>query len=156
MELDKKKVYLIVFLVIVGLVLVVINYTTNCSYDESCFNKYAEKCSRAKVNLIKDSGDQFYYEIQGSKADSCVMIIYLMKSNDQTPPEVKKFMQGKGMICEVPKTELSKPISEIKNINDYCTGPLKEALLQITVENLYSLVVKNLGPEAMQGYATTQ
>ncbi len=156
MELDKKKVYLIVFLVIVALVLVVINFTTNCNYDERCFNKYTEKCSRAKLNLIQESGDQFYYEIQGSKADSCVMTIYLIKSNEQTPPEVKKFMQGKGMICEVPKTELNKPISEIKNINDYCTGPLKEALLQITVENLYSLVVKNLGPEAMQGYAQNQ
>ena len=156
MELDKKKVYLIVFLVIVALVLVVINFTTNCNYDERCFNKYTEKCSREKLNLIQESGDQFYYEIQGSKADSCVMTIYLIKSNEQTPPEVKKFMQGKGMICEVPKTELNKPISEIKNINDYCTGPLKEALLQITVENLYSLVVKNLGPEAMQGYAQNQ
>lgn len=101
---------------------------------------------------MQESGDQFYYEIQGSKADSCVMTIYLMKSNEQTPLEVKKFMEGKGMICEIPKTELQKPISEIKNINNYCTGPLKEALLQITVENLYDIVTKNIGPVALEQY----
>ena len=38
-----------------------------------------------------------------------------------------------------------KNISQINDISDYCTGPLKEAALEIVLEKVYSIVVANIG-----------
>lgn len=152
MELDKKKVYILVFLLIIIATLIVMNYTKNCNYDESCFNKHAQDCSRAKANLYRNE-NEYKFEITGKKEDKCRVVVYMIKANEETISNVRGFLEGKGMVCEVPKTELQNPISEITNIKDYCTGPLKEALLQITVEKLYELVTKNIGPVALEQYS---
>lgn len=83
-----------------------------------------------------------------------MMAVYMIKANEDTIPDLRGFLESKGMICEVPLKELGgRGVSEIETLYGYCTGPLKEAILQITVEKLYDLASKNIGPVAIEQYA---
>ena len=46
--------------------------------------------------------------------------------------------------------EVTAQITKINNLNDYCTGQLKETILSITVEKLYEIIVKNIGNITLQ------
>lgn len=75
----------------------------------------------------------------------------MLHANNGLPQNLKKALEGKGMLCELQKSVLAeKPLSQFNDLNDYCTGPLKEKMLEINLENLYGLVVKQLGPLATQ------
>ncbi len=121
-----------------------------CGADEECFNAYAARCERAKVTLI-NLDNQYAYEVRAKKGEQCIVKVVLVQINPNAGDNLKNRLNGQGMLCEIPRELLAAtPLAKIENINDYCTGPLKEALLDISLENLYEIVVKQIGPLAVQ------
>lgn len=147
MEISKevqKAMYVVIILVVVILLLILVSYPKNCKNDTECFAKASLKCSSAKLSYYNE-GNQFTYIIKGKRDDNCMAMIYFEKAKDELDPNLKKLLEGKGMFCEVPRSEITTTYYEVKSLNDYCTGPLKEAYMYITIEKLYGIVVKNVG-----------
>lgn len=144
-SLDKKKIYFVCFLIIILAVSLLLFYPKNCKEDIDCFNDLAVKCSRAKVTTTLN-GDLYNYETKGKKDNGCIMTIFLKSTQENADPILKKMLENKGMICNIPMEIIKlKPLSNLDDVSDYCTGPLKEAALQVTLEKLYAIVVANLG-----------
>ncbi len=149
----KLKIYVFLGLLTLFIVVLVFTHTKDCGSDEACFNKYAVDCKKVEAKVSKQN-NLFFYEVQGKQKDTelkCIVKITLLKSESNATPTLRTNLEGKGMVCTVPQKLLKeKGLSDIENINDYCSGPLKEALLQISLENLYTVVVKNIGSLALQ------
>ena len=147
----KVKLGLFVGFILVLVVVVLASSPKQCGTDQACFDARAAKCQRAVVQ-VTNLENQFVYDVRGKKgAENCIVKIQLVQVNPNAVENLKKALQGKGMLCEVPKAVLAeKTLAKIDDINDYCTGPLKEMLLEISLENLYEVVVKQIGPLAVQ------
>ena len=150
----KLRLLVLSVLLLSFLLLMVLTYTKDCKTNQDCFNAKALTCSRAKA-MILNQNNQFLYEIQGKKTEEaeqrCIIKITLVHLEQTATPNLRKALEGRGMLCHVPSTLLAQtPLNKIENINDYCTGPLKEVLLQLSLDKLYEVVVKNIGPIALQ------
>lgn len=150
MRLDKKRVFVAVILTIIIIALFLITLPKNCKSNEECFNNAAAKCSKAKVSTYKN--DNLYkYEVLGKKENNCLVNINLEKVSESKTVELRQALEGKRMVCVIPKETLqSKSLKEIESLTEFCTGPLKETLLQISLDKMYEIIVKNIGPIALE------
>ena len=147
-NLDKKRVVLLAVLAIAIVILIMLSIPKNCGSDASCFDANAAKCSKAKASAFSKE-NLYSYEITGSKAGSCIIKVKLLQLGPERTPEMKKALEGKSMICSVPLKILRKQsITSIENLNDLCSGQLKEATLQLTIDKMYEIIVQNIGPIA--------
>ncbi len=147
-NLDKKKVVLLVVLAVAIVILIILSISKNCRSDASCFDEKAAKCSKAKATIFSKT-NLYNYEVTGSKAGSCIIEAKLLQLGPERTPEMKKALEGKSMTCSVPLKILRKqPITTIENLNDMCSGQLKEATLQLTIDKMYEIIVQNIGPIA--------
>ncbi len=134
-----------VVLVLVVLVLIFIYFPKNCKSNEECFNFKASQCSRAKASLLKND-NVLEYKILGKRGDDCVVRVIMKKVSGRQSDAIKLALEGKSMNCAIPKTLLQdKGLNQINNVYDYCTGSLKETFLDITLQKMYDLVVRNIG-----------
>lgn len=149
-NLDKKKVIAIVIvLVAIALVFLIIK-TKNCGSDDACFNSASAKCSRAKVTTFSQE-NQYHYQVLGEKRDNCIIEVTLLDLSDSQPTDVQRALEGKSMTCAVPLTELqTTAVKDMENLIDMCSGQLKEANLQIAIDKMYEIIVKNIGPIALE------
>lgn len=145
-KVDKKKVITLVVILIVIAAIFLLTKPKNCGSDDSCFNSAVGRCSKAKVNTLSDD-NKYIYEILGKKGNNCIIEVTLLKLSESQPYDLKKALEGKSMKCAI-STEMlqNQTIKQITNLNDYCTGPLKESILQITLDEMYDIIVKNIGP----------
>jgi len=150
---DKKRmvIKLVVLLVLIVLFIGFWFFTRpdNCGSDESCFNSHFIKCSKAKADLVNKDSNNFNFEIKGSFDNNCIVEATLISMPESRPVDIRKALEEKSMTCSIPK-DINIQIAQIENINDYCTGQLKEASLQITIEKMYSIIVQNIGPLASE------
>jgi len=139
----KTNLYILGILFVVLIVLIVIAYTKDCGSDRECFDKGLNKCSKVKGEFVK--GDSFMkYEVIGKRNDKCILRVTMLESSSE--PNIKKVLVGKGMVCEFSLDMLKDTsVVEIDNLESYCSGPLKEALLKMNVDRLYSFIINNLG-----------
>ncbi len=145
-KLDKKKVIALAIILVLAITIFFITQPKNCEKDDSCFNTFLQKCSKAKI-ITTSNEDTFKYEILGKKENTCIIETTLLKVSENKPVELKQALEGRSMRCAIPKEIiLEKQINEIGNLSNYCTGSLKEAILQITIDKLYEIIVKNIGP----------
>ena len=150
MFVNKKKVSVLILLIILLIVVIVINTPSNCKNDYYCFNDHVLECSKAKVTTVKDNST-YYYEVLSKKDDNCIVKVQLVKLSDSQSNDLKKALEGKSMLCSIPSSTLEiKDIKSISNLNDFCSGQLKEAILEVTIQKLYDVVVDNIGPIAAQ------
>jgi len=134
---------LIVIVAIASLIL--ITRPKNCNSDDICFNKAAAKCSIAKVVTFSND-NKYNYEILGKKKENCIIEATLLNLSNNQPKDLRDALNGRSMKCSIPVEILrNKPVKDIENLNDYCNGPLKEVILEITIEKMYDLIVRNLG-----------
>ena len=113
------------------LILFLLSLPKNCKDNEECFNSASSICKKAKANLLKDE-DVYNYYIRGKKDDNCVVKITMLQVSEKKSLSMKEGLEGRYMDCAVPMKLMSeKPINKMSEINDYCTGPLKEAILEI-------------------------
>lgn len=140
--------WLIILLVICLLVLTLF-YTgvikKDCSRDKDCFNKALKSCDPAKYLSIRNN-NAYSYSIKGRAGDKCVMVIRMEHMAAGTDMELIELLEGKNMVCRVPKNYLE--VDELEQIEDlihYCTGPLKEGMYELIIEKLYGLIIQNMG-----------
>ena len=145
---NKIVANVILVIVIAAIVLVgVLIFSTpkNCGTDEACFRAAAENCKLAKLTSFKGE-NTFSYEIRGSRGNNCLVTVEIIKISDGASVDLKQAFEGKNMICNIPRQQFTDTsITEIDNIIDYCTGPLKEAMLEVMIKELYSIIANNLG-----------
>jgi len=135
--IDKNKVIALVLISALAILLYLVNIPKDCGSDDSCFSKYQ-------------------YEIVGKKNDNCIIEVTLISLSANQPADMKQALEGKSMKCAITRETLkSKTLNEIEDLNDNCTGQLKEALLQITIDNMYKIIIKNLGSIAADLNETT-
>ncbi len=140
-----KKFILGIFLaLLVILIAVYINIPYNCKYDENCFNERFENCKKTDYYKVLN-GDTYQFEVKGKYKDSCLLNIKLIQANQKSNFFVKENMEGRGMLCKIPRDSVND-LNQINNTLDYCTGPLKESMLEYMIKNLFELVVENIGP----------
>ncbi len=140
-----KIIAVSIFVVLIIVVLIFLGLPKNCKNNEECFNEKVIKCSKVKAILVKNENQLNYYVIGRSGSD-CVAKITMAKVSEKQNVDLRKALEGRSMDCAVPMDVLKeKGMNQVDNIYDYCTGPLKEAFLDITLQKMYDLVVKNLG-----------
>ncbi len=150
----RVKLYFLGVLVLGLLAIIILMYTKDCKSDEACFSKYSVECKQAKLVGVSQN-NFFLYEIKGKEVQAgekrCIVKVTLLKLEETANQNLKNALEGKGMLCHIPQYLLfQKHLDQIENLNDYCTGPLKEVLLEISLEKLYNIVVKNIGPVALE------
>lgn len=146
---SKDKIFFLGFLLLILVILVIFTYVKDCGDNKTCFSDSFKSCKKVKLATESDNA-VFSYEVLGSKEDNCVTLITLERINSQVDNKLKEELEGKKMVCEIPKTEvLDENLFNTKQASAYCTGPLREIFLQITVEKLYSFLVSSLGETAV-------
>ncbi|MCD4760083.1 hypothetical protein K8R33_04300 [archaeon] len=138
----KKQVNNIIFSILVILVLttgIISNYETNCYYDEECFNQAFFECTKAKV-IAYENDNVFEYKILNKEGDSCKVQIKIIEVNPEADFITKQGFQDKNMTCTLPIQD-GFTTSKL----NYCKGPLKEAIYELTIQKMYNLLARNLG-----------
>lgn len=105
--------------------------------DWDCFNSRLEECRRTE--FIGGSDMIFEYKILRSRGDFCRVNIELLQGEINNRDSAK--LVGQEMICELPKSVLMIPESDIGN----CHGRLKEGLQDLIINKLHNYIVQNLG-----------
>lgn len=152
-HLDKKKVmtkvYVLIVLIIILFAFLLFSRPKNCGSDESCFINSFIKCSKAKASLVSKDGNNFNFEIKGSNGKNCIVDAKLISMSESKTYDIRAALEGKSMMCSIP-SDIPSSITQLDNINEYCTGQLKEATLQVSVEKMYEILVRNVGPLASE------
>ncbi len=149
-KVNKVKLIILFFIIIFIVLFFFFTKAKNCN-DDSCFDSYASKCSKAKV-ISPNDDNRYKYEILGRKANNCIVEVTLLNLSESQSNDMKLALEGRSMKCAIAQDLLTadKNIKDIKNLNDYCTGQLKEAVLQVTLDKMYEIIVKNIGPLATE------
>ena len=115
----------------------------NCKEDVNCFDERARECKPSDLVVVRDN-NVYVYSV-GSSVSSCVMHVTLKKVEAGAPLEFKE-LEGKKMMCKIPKRELDGfSLSGFENYMGYCHGMLKEGLYEIILTRVYSNLVGNMG-----------
>ncbi|MDD5331890.1 MAG: hypothetical protein PHE43_03685 [Candidatus Nanoarchaeia archaeon] len=140
---NKLVLGILILVVLIWLIFFSGFFKKNCEQDETCFNERLLECKSTKFVAVRN-GNIYDYVIEGSKRDSCVLNIELRKMAIGTDLKLKEKLEGKSMICYVPKDKLDE-VKDIEGLVNYCSGGLKEGIYEVMIEKLYGLLVQNLG-----------
>ena len=125
----------------------------SCDNDE-CFKTALNKCSTAKYLQLQNY-NYYKWNINGKDNGNCDVDIMLVKMASGTPVDKVTLFEGKEMACKIPLSVLEKKDNtQIENVLNYCTGPLKEATYQSIIERLYTVIISNLGDAIKELYNT--
>lgn len=150
-KLSKRKIYFLILGIIIAvfIILIFVMIPKNCGKEKDCFNEKAKICKSTKVNLLLEGG-LYEYRINGKKGEECIATVHLVKTSDSIQPDKKEKLENKKMNCKIPLELLkTKELAEWKELSEYCSGELKEAILEISLEKLYGVVVSNIGEVSM-------
>lgn len=139
MRKEDSIFFIIVFLFLVSIIY--FNYERNCRTDTACFDEAAQKCSRAKYQTEEDN-NVLEYKILGKEASNCKVQVTIVQVDPEASYDTISRFQGKSMTCLLPEVTSA---SQSKDIINYCSGPLKEAMYELIIQKLYSYVAQNIG-----------
>jgi len=147
MNPDEKRVFMVVIVIIAvvaGGVAGFLYKPTDCGSDEDCFNNLGKECKRAKVRIIRE-GIQYEYFTKGDGIfnGDCKLDVKVMKVVSNNPEVIRSFSNA-DMSCVVPKESIVE-LTKNDQILKFCHGTLKEALYELTINRLYTLVLGDLG-----------
>ena len=137
MEKRYITIIVIVILVLGGFIF----YKKNCKTEE-CFNDAMLNCKAAKFYGYRNN-NLYLYKISRSFGENCKLYVKVYKMAYGTEVDLIRLLEGKSMKCKMPK-DIKIDLDNMENLLDYCHGELKEGLLQLMVERLYTLVVRDL------------
>ena len=137
-------VFVIVTAVVAGGIAGFLFRPVGCGSNEECFNALAKECKRATVSVIKE-GIQYEYRTKGSGLfdDDCKLDVKVRKVISNNPEVIRSF-SGTEMSCVIPKESIVE-LTKNDQILKFCHGTLKEALYELTINRLYTLVLGDLG-----------
>ena len=142
---DNNKIFVFILLVVVILFAFYFSgiLRKNCK-DDTCFNNALSSCTPAE--LIKQRNNNVYiYSVKPSMSEECTLNIELAKVAPGTDFNFRKALEGKSMECKLPKTISSNTdFEDINNLLQYCHGSLKEGILELILEKMYTQVIINM------------
>lgn len=146
---DKRRLKIVLVVVVIAVLIYVIFFSNlikkNCGENKDCFDNALQRCKAARFITIKNN-NIYSYTIKGSSFGKCVLVIKMEQAAIGTESEIKQLLEGKSMVCKIPKTETSKvKLEELEDLIGYCTGPLKEGMYELIIKRMYALVVKQMG-----------
>lgn len=113
--------------------------------DDQCFLDALKECKYAKQVGVRNF-NYYRYTIGGRDNGNCKVEVDLVKMALGTPPEKVAKFEGKWMRCKLPQKEIdSMQELNFDSMLNYCTGPLKEAMYELIIEKLYSVIIQNMG-----------
>jgi hypothetical protein len=116
-----------------------------CGTDVNCFNEKKNTCSPVEVYSSKEN-NVYYYKLNPTLRNRCKLLIKFEKAQEGTSPEHIALLEGKSMMCILPKQKMQTlSILEMNEIMPYCSGPLKEGIYELIVKRMYELIITNLG-----------
>lgn len=137
----KKRWFILIALIImlvIGIFGGYLFFRTDVCQDLDCFNKHLLECSRATY-LNKGS---WVYEysikgIKGIKEEKCIVDVKLVFVGLEN-----KFdsIVDKSMRCSIPLRRIDLPESNM----EYCSGPLKENMQYLVIQELYQYTTQNM------------
>jgi len=141
----KIIVYMIIIVLLIGAFYNFVGFTKNCKQDRNCFDKRIADCKKAKfVNI--DNNNIYDYHIKGKSQGNCILDISLRRMAIGTDMGIVKLLEGKSMRCLLPADKVrSLKLDEMENLVNFCSGSLKEGMLELALERMYGLIVQNLG-----------
>ncbi|RMD46012.1 hypothetical protein D6829_00625 [Candidatus Pacearchaeota archaeon] len=128
-------VFFVTALIVYGVWFFLFRYV-ECS-NFSCFNERLRECKPT----VFVSGDKMVYEyrILGPGKDGCDVNVLLLQA--ELEREDSSELEGKEMVCTVPKGVVALPESDI----DACHGLLKESLQDRIIQKLHNYIAQNIG-----------
>ncbi len=119
-------------------------FKKNCE-DEQCFISALKDCSYAKYTGVRNL-NYYQYTTHGRTNGNCAVEVKLVKMALGTDPKKVEKFEGKWMNCEIPASEIDKMTTfNFDNMLNYCSGPLKEAMYELMIEKLYTVIIQNMG-----------
>ncbi len=139
-------ILIFLFLIIVILSLYFSNILKkNCGEDKACFNDALKRCSGAVLTSVS-GGNIYIYESYSSFTDECNLKITMAKATPGSELNLRASLEGKSMKCIIQRSRLQEQtFSDMDDLAEMCTGQLKEAMYEMIVQRMYSLVIANLG-----------
>jgi len=140
----KKMLLPAIILILIILVLFYVGIFQKTCISESCFQKSLSECNSAQY--IKQKNNNLYvYTITNSINENCNIHIKLEKLAPGSDPDLTRLIEGKSMQCKIPKSMLSKTtLDDLDNVLQYCHGELKEGILELIIQKMYTLIIGNL------------
>ena len=115
------------------------SYEYDCGDSKSCYDRHLQNCKKTRL-AVEDEGSSFTYQILGSEKDMCKVRVTLIDMPQETNIETAQLFEGKAMECKIPKSSTFDT-----EILEYCTGPLKEAIYEFTIQKMYNILAQSLG-----------
>ena len=147
MGFTKKRniFFILIILVFLSLIFYYFGFMKTSCDSERCFETLSQDCSPLKYQRSINN-NIYKYTISRSLGQYCKVNIKFEKTSEGTNFETKERLEGKSMLCLIPKSELSLiNINEVENLLKYCTGQLKEGIYEIIIKKMYSIIISNLG-----------
>jgi len=114
-----------------------------CGTDKNCFTENSYSCKPSEVYTSR-TNNVYYYKINPTMGNQCEVFVRFDRAQEGTPAEHITLLEGKSMICTIPKNEMKKiDILDMEDVMQYCTGPLKESLYELIVKRMYELIILN-------------
>ena len=115
------------------------SYEYDCEDNKACYDRHLETCKKTRLS-IEDEGSNFLYQILGSEGNSCNVRVTLLDMPPETTVDTAQLFEGKSMECQIPKGSTFNT-----EILEYCSGPLKEAIYELTIQKMYNILAQSLG-----------
>jgi len=138
----RESIYAVVFPILALLIIttaIISNYEKDCYYSESCFNQAFHDCAKAKV-IAYQNDNTFEYRILNQEDEYCMVEVKIIEVNPQVDSATQEAFKDKDMLCKLPIAE-----GFTTDKLNYCEGPLKEAIYELTIQKMYKLLANNLG-----------
>jgi len=135
----KKIEIILIILIFVTVIFLIYGFMARSKLceNERCFFDSLNGCK--KVYFVKEDPEYSWRYIISKEAseDSCEVKISLLNVKQESINS--KILEGKEMICIVPKTRLDFPEKDISR----CTGSLKEELQNLIIQRMYDYLLTN-------------
>ncbi len=141
--MNKLAIIIVIVLILASLFYFFGIIKPKCSTDQ-CFNENLQKCSPVKYTRLQNN-NLYKYTISRSLGNKCKLTVENKKMAIGTDLDTKNLLEGKSMKCKIPKSKLSEiELDNMKDLLNYCTGPLKEGMYELLLKRMYALVVSQM------------
>jgi hypothetical protein len=136
----KKTEIILIILILITVIFLGYGFITRSKLceNEKCFFDSLSECK--KVYFAKEDSEYSWLYIISKEVsgDSCEVKISLLSVKQE--PINSRMLQGKEMVCIVPKTRTDFPEKDISR----CTGPLKEEIQDLIIQRMYDYLLTNV------------
>jgi len=138
--MEKRPLITIVIIILIIGLGIFFFYKKTCKTEE-CFNNALAKCKPATYYGYRNN-NLYYYKISRSFRD-CNLDVRIDRMAIGTEHNLIRLLEDTDMSCRIPKA-VRINLDNMENLLNFCHGDLKEGLLQVMVERLYSLIVRDI------------